>query len=535
MKKILFLLMLFFSGTMLFAQNKEVSFTSEIKEVTVFPNSAQVKRTAKGAVPLGTENLVFTGISPSIDASSIQFRAKGDFIILSVTHKLNYIKPKEEPEGLQKLNDQKKSLNASLDIEKAKLSALTEEETMVLANKQIKGQNASLSAEELAKMAQFFRSHLQDVKIEKLEVNKEITRLNEELSKVIKQINELNAANTSKATSEIIVAIQADKKTQGEFDIEYVVHQAGWQPVYDLRVKDTSNPVKMTYKAMVVQSSGEDWKNINLNLATGNPSASGTKPTLNTWWLSQQVVYSGKRNRSAMKKEAALPQVDAYEIEVADEDVLSEYAYVEQTEHSTFTEFSIEIPQTIPSDGKPYTVNIADHELPADYIYYAVPKKDKNAFLTARITGWEDYDLLSGEASLFFEGTYLGKSWIDVETSVDTLDLSLGRDAGIVIKREKDRQFKDKQFIGRKVTRTIGWKIELRNTKSQDVKIIIEDQYPISTTDQIEVVLENSKGAKVEPNTGKLSWGINLKPGKTEKLGFKYSVKYPKDMYLVLE
>lgn len=534
MKKILFFLVLFFSGTLLLAQSKEVNFTSKIKDVTVFPNSAQVKRTAKGSVPIGTENLVFTGISPSIDASSIQFRAKGDFIILSVSHKLNYIKPKEEPEGLQKLLDEKKNLKASVDIEKAKLSALTEEESMVLANKQIKGQNASLSAEELAKMAQFFRNHLQEVKIEKLEVNKEITRLNEELSKVTKQINELNAANTSKATSEIIVAIQAEKKTQGEFDIEYVVHQAGWQPVYDLRVKDTNNPVKMTYKAKVVQSSGEDWSNIKLNLATGNPTSSGTKPTLNPWWLAQQVVYTGVRSRNAMKKEAALPQADAYEYEIADE-APAGYAAVEQTERTTFTEFSITLPQTIPSDGKPYTVNIADHELPADYIYYAVPKKDKNAFLTARITGWEDYDLLSGEASLFFEGTYLGKSWIDVASSVDTLSLSLGRDAGIVIKREKDRQFKDKQFIGRKVTRTIGWKIELRNTKSQEVNIIIEDQYPISTTDQIEVVLENSKGAKVETNTGKLTWEINLKPGKTEKLGFKYSVKYPKDMHLVLE
>lgn len=525
--------MLFFSGTILFSQNHEVSFNSKIETVTVFPNSAQIKRTAKGSVPAGTDYLVFTGISPSINAASIQFRAKGDFIILSVSHRLNYIKPKEEPEGLQNLIDERDNLKSSVDIEKAKLSALTEEETMVLANKQIKGQNATLSAEELAKMAQFFRNHLREIKIEKLSVNKEIARLNKTLTQVNKQINELNASNTSKATSEIIVAIQANKKTQGEFDIQYLVHQAGWQPVYDLRVKDTNNPVKMTYKAMVNQSSGEDWSGIQLNLATGNPSASGTKPTLDIWWLAQQVVYSGYRNRSAMKKEAAAPAPDAYEYdeEIAD----AEYVGVEQTERTTFTEFSIKLPQTIPSDGKPYTVNIADHELPASYIYYAVPKKDKNAFLTAKITGWEDYDLLSGEASLFFEGTYLGKSWIDVESSADTLDLSLGRDAAIVIKREKDRQFKDKQFIGRKVTRTIGWNIEIRNTKSQAIDIVIEDQYPVSTTDQIEVVLENSKGAKVETNTGKLTWELNLKPGKTEKLGFKYSVKYPKDMYLVLE
>ncbi len=534
MKNVITFLCLFFIGTNLAGQDNAVLIKSDIKNVTVFPQSAQVERFAAGSIPAGQHQLVFTDISPNIVGASVQFKGNGEFTILSVNHRYNYIKPKEIPEKIQKLKDQQKALGESLNIEKAQLEAIALEESMILANKEIGGQQNGVNAQELAAVAKFFREHFLETKKAKLEINKRITVLNEQINDLQKQINEFNAANTTKTTSEVVVAYQAEKKTEATFNIQYIVNQAGWKPVYDLRVKNVNNPVNLTYKAVVNQSSGEDWNNVNLTLATGNPSLGGTKPVMSTWWLAQPpVAYN---NRSQMKKQlAGAPAPSAYEYVEDDMEEEAAYVEVEQIEKTTFTEFAIKLPQTIPADAKPYQINIAEHELPADYVYYAAPKLDKNAFLTARITGWEDFDLLSGQASLFFEGTFLGKSWIDVANLSDTLDLSLGRDAGIVIKREKDKQYKDNQFIGRKVTRTIGWNIELRNTKSNDINIIIEDQIPVSTTEEIEVTLENAKGAKVTQSTGMLRWELTLKSGKSEKTGFKYSVKYPKGMSLVLE
>lgn len=533
MKKLMMLLLVMVGMLNLQAQKTEINIKSQIKSVTVFPQSAQVERSAKGSIPAGENLLVFTDISPSIVAASVQFKGKGAFTILSVNHRYNYIKPKDLPEKIEQLKEQQKTLLETLNIEKAHLEAIALEENMILANKEIGSTENGVNAAELASVAKFFREHFLETKKAKLEINKRIAKLNGQINDLQKQINEFNASNTTKTTSEVVIAYQAKQKTEGEFSLQYLVNQASWKPLYDLRVKDINNPVNLTYKATVNQGSGEDWNDVQLKLATGNPSLGGTKPQMSTWWLSQvPVVYS---SRPKMKREvAAAPQPDAYEY-VEEELADADYAAVEQIERTTFTEFVIQLPQTIPSDNKGYQINIAEHQLPADYVYYAVPKIDPSAFLTARVTGWEDFDLLSGQASLFFEGTYLGKSWIDVANLSDTLDLSLGRDAGIVIKRKKDKQYKDKQFIGRKVTRTIGWDIELRNTKSQDVKIILEDQIPVSTTEEIEVTLDNSKGAKLNEGMGFLRWELDLKPGKTEKVGFKYSVKYPKTMNLILE
>lgn len=536
MKRIIVFVAILMAFSPLNAQTSETSITSKIKEVTVFQKNAQVVRKAKGTVPAGSSNLVFTGISPSINAQSVQFKAKGEFTILSVVHRLNYIAPKEVPAKIQKLNDQKLIFQDAFNIENAKMQALAEEEKMILANRAIGSQQSGVSVENLAATAKFYREHLFALKTEKLNVQKEINRINQEIQKIHQQINEINAQNPTKATSEIVVAVQADKNVTADFSLQYLVHNAGWRPAYDLKVKDVNSPVKMKYKAEVYQNSGEDWKSVNLSLATGNPALSGTKPNISTWWLREYVTrhYNKKRN-DKLAEYSAQPEVYNAEDEIAEEAYDANYAAVDQVERTTFTEFAVKIPQTVSANGKPHVVNVADYELPADYVYYAAPKLDKNAFLTAKVTGWEAYNLLNGQASLFFEGTYLGKSYINVESSKDTLDLSLGRDAGIVIKRVKEKQFKDKQFIGKYATKTIAWNIELRNKKKQDVKIVIEDQIPVSTTDQIEVKLESSKGASLDEKTGMLRWELDLKPGKTKEIGFKYAVKYPKKMILQLE
>ena len=59
------------------------------------------------------------------------------------------------------------------------------------------------------------------------------------------------------------------------------------------------------------------------------------------------------------------------------------------------------------------------------------------------------------------------------------------------------------------------------------IKIVIEDQYPLSDRDYIEVELLENSGAKVDKKEGKLSWNIELAPEETKKLTFSYSVKYP--------
>ncbi len=208
---------------------------------------------------------------------------------------------------------------------------------------------------------------------------------------------------------------------------------------------------------------------------------------------------------------------------------------VQKQEKTTSVEFKINIPYSILTDGKQASVQIKKEEIPAYYEYYCVPKIDQDAFLTAQITDWESYDLLSGEVNLFFEGTYLGKSYLDVDNLEDTLNISLGRDKNIIVERTRQKEFTKKQFIGNKRTDSRAWEIEIRNKKKQPINLVVEDQFPISTNDAIEVDRESYDGAKLEEDTGKLVWKMNLAPADKKTLNFKYSVKYPKKQRLQLE
>ncbi len=207
---------------------------------------------------------------------------------------------------------------------------------------------------------------------------------------------------------------------------------------------------------------------------------------------------------------------------------------VNPVQKATNVEFEIREKYSIPNEGRPYTVEMIEYEMDAEYEYYCVPKLDLNAYLTARVSGWEDLNLLEGEANLYFEGTYLGKTLLNVRQVNDTMDISLGRDRNLVVKREK-LQADSKNIISGKRRESRTFEIEVRNQKQQLVRITIEDQFPVSQNEEIEISRGAYEGAELDDVTGKLKWKLELLPGKSEKLKFDYEVKFPKGNSVQLE
>ena len=203
--------------------------------------------------------------------------------------------------------------------------------------------------------------------------------------------------------------------------------------------------------------------------------------------------------------------------------------FVTTIQTSLNTEFEIGLPYTVSSASKPTLVDVRSYEMKADYEYSVAPKLDQDAFLLARATGWEEFNLLPGEANVFFEGTFVGKSYIDPNNIKDTLSVSLGRDKRIVVKREKLKDFTTRKMIGGNQRDSYAWEVSVRNTKSEVVKITVEDQVPVSQNSQIEVTVSDIGGARYNKDTGKLIWNMTLQPNETKKVVFKYEVKYPKD------
>jgi uncharacterized protein (TIGR02231 family) len=191
-------------------------------------------------------------------------------------------------------------------------------------------------------------------------------------------------------------------------------------------------------------------------------------------------------------------------------------------------EFHIDVPYTLPSDDKPHTVEIKKYDLNAIYHYLTIPKLQKDVFLLAGITQWEDLNILAGEVNIYYAGAYVGKSYISPENTSDTLNFSLGMDKKIVVKRTRIQDFSSAKWIGSSKTQTFGWTVTLHNAQSDSLSMDVFDQIPISTDKDITVTAIDLGGAG-ENATGKLTWHVSLAAGETKKLTFSYSVKYPKD------
>ena len=206
-----------------------------------------------------------------------------------------------------------------------------------------------------------------------------------------------------------------------------------------------------------------------------------------------------------------------------------------QSENQTAVEFEIKTPYTILSDNKSITAEMDSYELTAQYEYFSIPKIDKDAFLLAYIRDWEKYNLLEGEANIFYENSFVGKTILDTRAMSDTLNISLGRDKNVQVKREKIKDFSTKKFLGSKKEETRVWKTTVRNNKKQTINMVLFDQVPVSTSQEIEVATENLFGGKLNKENGEVKWNFDLKPTEKKEVELKYTVKYPKDKNLIVE
>lgn len=203
--------------------------------------------------------------------------------------------------------------------------------------------------------------------------------------------------------------------------------------------------------------------------------------------------------------------------------------YTSINENQLNVSFDIDIPYDILSNGKAHSVVLKEIKLPATYKFYAVPRVEKEAFLLAEINDYSKYNLLPGEANIIFEGLYVGKTNINPNQTADTLNLSMGRDKKIAIKREKVVDKSGTKFLSSYKEQTFTYDLTVRNNKKEEVQMLLKDQYPLSSDKDIMIEVLDDGKAKVNTETGIMTWELKLAPNETKKIRISYKVKYPKD------
>lgn len=555
------LLALIVLGNTLYAES-EKKVTSKIEGVTVFLQGAQIERKGKFQIQKGITKVIFEGMTQQFDQNSIQVKGKGSFIILDVSSSIFYpqpelIKPLEMPEKILReinlLNDSIDDKSWILQDLQSQLEAYKNERNLLMNSGVIKGQGDNDSIAALKDAMDYLRIKISELNKLLLQAERKSQKEKASLNRMNARLAELrnynqnvgNIYKTQQPVQQIIVTVSADAETYGSLTLKYMVPNAGWSPAYDLRADDINSPVKLTYKANVYQNTGVNWEDVNVKLSTINPNQSNNKPTLAVWYVNyyQPIQnydrYSGGQPQYKkdldMDESMAIPSSIAQnEISLDAIDAQHVSNYTEMSENMAMVEFELKIPYTINSDGKQHLMAIGSEEIDASFQYHIVPKMDKDAFLVARLTNWEDLNLLPAVANIYYDGTYVGQTRINPSIMSDTLELALGRDRGVFLTRKKiNDEEKIKKLTGEK-EKTITYELAIKNYKSGAINIIIEDQIPVSLNEEIKVELIEKGIAEYNEKTGKLQWKVDVSSKETKKYEFTYSLRFDKDKTLAL-
>ena len=596
---------------------------SEIKNVTVYQQGAQISREGSVSISKGKTTLLFKGLPSKISPESIQAKATNEVMIISVKHSLDYLNKTLVNKEITTLNSRRRILLDSIKMLNNYKTVYSQEKDMILANKSIAGDNG-VNINELEQAATFFRKRLTEIESSSHKLDNNLFNLKSDLVTVSQQLMELNA-KVDLPTSLVSVVVSSEVETKSNIQLNYFIEDASWIPAYDIRIKDVNESLNLYYKAKVSQNTDENWENVKLTLSTGNPSISNNKPELSAYYLTFNNYYSnrpgiqygstqpfkgkvsgkitdavtgealvgtnvvvkgtstgvvadingnyqidlpqgitlvfsfiGYNTQEVIAKSATMDIKLTPNIQALDEVVVVGYGVSGESDsedrvgavnavkkkdlipiaiekRQLTTEFQINIPYSIPSDNQQYDVAMVQYDINAIYNYSTVPKLSNDAFLIAKIPDYIKYNLLNGTAYIFFKGIYQGESFIDLDTPGDTLTLSVGRDRDIVVSREIQKDFASKSITGNTKKEQKAWSITIKNNKITPINILIEDQFPVSKTDEIKVDLIEESGAKIDKTTGKLLWDIKMAPNEKKIISLRYSVKYPNGRPLIIE
>jgi uncharacterized protein (TIGR02231 family) len=474
------------------------------------------------------------GLSPYVDAQSIQVRGFGDFIILSVNHQNNYLSNLEDLPEVKSIRSQIESLRLKVEDEKAAINVLKEKEAFLVANRAILVKETTFTLDQLKSVMDLYTTNMEQITVTTLKKNRLIGDYEKQIAALQQQLSD-KTGKQQLPSGEITITVSATKAVQAQFSISYVVTNAGWYPSYDIRVENITKPVTIFYKANVFQNTGVVWNDVKLGFSNATPWVAGNIPVLNPWFIDffTPVPITKGRALSAPLRKSEPQSVAENAMAVRP----AEAAPVEVNKQVGETTFSFEVnnPYTISSDGKVQTIEIQRTSAPAEYKYVAIPKLSPLAYLTGNIADWSEQNLIGGEATLYFENTFVGKSYLNVDQLSDTLTIPLGNDNSILIKREKRQDFTSRRILGSNKTETYSYLLTIRNNKPNPVRITVSDQIPLSSNSGIEVNALELTGGTLNPQTGEVTWDLSIKPEESKQLILTYSVKFPKDKKVILD
>ena len=526
---------------------------SQITEVTVYPDRAQITRTAEVQLPPGESRVAFANLPVSLADDSVRATGQAPQPVtiedvdtrLVVQEHVRNEKAAELESKLEVLRDQQAALDSRQRVLDQQREYLRQIQIKAAGDVSRDIQINKLDVAQLKDFQTYLGGDLSRLEEESRKITSERRELDRKIQATQADFNKSSAAAT-RAEKTAVVTVNAREATRLRLQVSYVIGGASWTPSYDARAATDAGKVELTYNAVVRQQSGEDWRGVNLTLSTARPAIGARMPELSKWTLDYMEVMPMRAAGGGMALPASrapsanstVTLADKIEAErVQETATVAAAPAVMATEQAT-TSVSFHAPRAadVPSDGEPHRLSVASYALSAEFSYAATPRLSPFAYLKAAVTNTTDAPFLGGPVNVFMGPDFVGTGFIGLVPESAKFDLFLGVDEGVRIKREEIKAKRDKSGIfNKRNVQAFGYKLTVENYKDKPISVALYENLPVSANQEIKVALTDvsPKPTKNDEPTGKLTWELNVKPRDKAEISYGFTADWPQEKHVI--
>ncbi|QLE55536.1 mucoidy inhibitor MuiA family protein [Nostoc sp. TCL26-01] len=531
---------------------------SQIVAVTVYSDKALVTRKGKVAL-IGTEkSLVITSLPVTLETDSVRVSGTGTVGVRLLGVNCDRIYT-TEPVGervahlnrqIQQLEAEKRHLQAQIDalgLQSKFIEGLREKTEEPFAQSLSR---KNLSPSETLDFLNFLGSQYSEYAIASGECKSQQKELDQQIQALRNSLQIIQSPHPHASVS-LIVPIEVTDAGEFELEASYVVNQASWTPLYDLRLDSTHKSLNLSYLAEVTQSTGEDWLGVALTLSTAKPGLGTLPPKLNPWYIdtltppnqSNQLL----RSRQKLAPSPSLPSITAMpapasgemalaaQAEITTDDlIVAENTVAEVAKTGSIITFKLHGDGNIPSDGTPHKITIFHDDYPCNFNYVAIPRLVSFAYLEANVKNSADgATLLPGNANIFRDDMFVGTTQLENIAPGQEFKLNLGIDEGLKIERDLVERQVDKKLIGNQRRTTYTYRLVITNLLNQATHLQLTEQLPVSRNEQIKVRLNRSNPQIQLGEMGILEWNLNILPQEKQELFYQFTIEHPPELTII--
>ncbi|KAJ1303569.1 hypothetical protein OPQ81_011753 [Rhizoctonia solani] len=504
-----------------------------IEAVTVFQSDrAEVKRRVNLELKRGQNHVYIERLPSCMNEDSIRVDGTGTAVIFDVV----YHSPSSGDSGAK--DESVVTAQHTLEILKNERNIAREQSQFLTSyGRTLDSENVNI--EDLQRFLDMFGPR-------QIAVAKRIQELDAQIEKAREDLNAARRKTYQdrqgeKRGTRVTVTVLSEMDGRADLMLTYVVSNASWSPLYDIRASiaktpDATSKITLHYRASITQTTGENWPEVALTLSTASPQLGSKVPTLSPWKIGfpapvlppapacplhdTQVIRvssqpararflsmntsedsdSSEEDGSASEEDVA-PQMTARKAHIATAGVLS-------------ATFGIPGRSDIPSDEGSHKVVVAILDFDTDLEWICVPREKESVFLTCKVVNSSEFTLLPGEASVFMDDNFVSKSQIDHVSPNDSFKTSLGADSSLKVTYPSAKTLhrtatqsgfsflaRERQSVSAQSQR-----ITIRNsrlTSVSDLRVI--DHLPVSTDAKLAVNVIAPSGLDVQQAPGSSS------------------------------